>query len=37
MTVLDVLPDYASFDMGGEEVTVIYPSVENITKRRSGR
>lgn len=33
MTALDDLPDYARLDMSDEEVTVLYPSVENVTKK----
>lgn len=35
MATLDALPDYARLDMGGEQVTVLYPSVENVTKKKT--
>lgn len=35
MAALDALPDYARLDMGGEQVTVLYPSIENVTKKKT--
>lgn len=35
VTALDALPGYARLDMGGKEATVVYPSIENVTKRKT--
>lgn len=34
VTVLDGLSDYAILKMGRDDVTVVYPSVENVTKKK---
>lgn len=31
----DTLPGYLTFDMGGEPVTILYPSVDNVTKKKT--
>jgi len=34
VTALDASPGYACLDMGGQEVTVVYPSIQNVTKTK---